>query len=229
MALVNRRPYGTPGHSDTWNPQDVSWLAGVKYAQKKVFIQTPDFNAKPMVEAILNAARRGIECTLYICVGYNDAGEALPFQGGTNEEVVKNMYAQLKPEEKVNLKIFWYTAVDQERPLNASLKKRNCHIKLMIVDECVGIQGNGNQDAQSWYHSQEVNVMIDSPSICRDWLDGIRESQNTHIAGRLQDDGVWRDKDGTPLPDSTGIKSGPMGLIKGVQGSIARVRGTGGF
>lgn len=229
MALVNRRPYGTPAHNDWLTPQDVAWLAGVKHAQKKVFIQTPDFNAKPIVEAVLNAARRGVECVLYICVGYNDAGEALPFQGGTNEEVVKNMYATLEDKYKHNLRVHWYTAIDQNRPINASLKKRNCHIKLMIIDDAVGIQGNGNQDAQSWYHSQEVNIMIDSPLVCQEWVEGLRRSQNTHLYGEVQKDGVWRDKDGTPLPDSTGIKSGPKGLIKGIQGTIARVRGTGGF
>ncbi|KAG8897302.1 hypothetical protein FRC01_011391, partial [Tulasnella sp. 417] len=222
MALVNRRPYGSPNHSDWLTPQDVAWLAGVKHAQKRVFIQTPDFNAKPIVEAVLDAARRGVECVLYICVGYNDAGEALPFQGGTNEEVVKNMYTALEDEYKHNLRVHWYTAIDQDRPINASLKKRNCHIKLMIIDDAVGIQGNGNQDAQSWYHSQEVNVMIDSPLICKEWVEGLRRSQNTHLYGEVQKDGVWRDKDGTPLPDSTGIKSGPMGLIKGIQGTIAR-------
>lgn len=38
MALVNRRPYGKPVNNDTFNPQDVAWLAGVKYAEKKVFM-----------------------------------------------------------------------------------------------------------------------------------------------------------------------------------------------
>ncbi|KAJ4289420.1 hypothetical protein N0V88_006900 [Collariella sp. IMI 366227] len=33
---------------------------------------------------------------------------------------------------------------------------------LMIVDNHIGIQGNGNQDTQSWFHSQEVNLMVDS-------------------------------------------------------------------
>ncbi|KAG8941185.1 hypothetical protein FRC00_012487, partial [Tulasnella sp. 408] len=181
MALVNRRPYGAPKHSDWLTPQDVAWLAGVKHAQKRVFIQTPDFNAKPIVEAVLDAARRGVECVLYICVGYNDAGEALPFQGGTNEEVVKNMYTALEDKYKHNLRVHWYTAIDQDRPVNASLKKRNCHIKLMIIDDAVGIQGNGNQDAQSWYHSQEVNIMIDSPVVCKEWVEGLRRSQNTHL------------------------------------------------
>lgn len=71
--------------------------------------------------------------------------------------------------------------------------------------------------------------MIDSPLVCKEWVEGLRRCQNTHLYGEVQKDGVWRDKDGTPLQDSTGIKSGPMGLIKGIQGTIARVRGTGGF
>lgn len=48
----------------------------------------------------------------------------------------------------------------------------------MIVDEHVGIQGNGNQDTQSWFHSMEVNIMIDSYEICRDWLDQLKRNQS---------------------------------------------------
>lgn len=142
------------------------------------------------------------------------------------------MYAALDstPEHKKNLKVFWYTAIDQPRPLNASLKKRNCHIKLMIVDDMIGIQGNGNQDAQSWYHSQETNIMIDSDVVCKEWAEGIAKSQNTHLYGAVEEDGVWRDAQTREvLPDSTGIHSGVQGLVKGVIGSIQRVRGTGGF
>lgn len=51
-------------------------------------------------------------------------------------------------------------------------------VKLMIVDEHVGIQGNGNQDTQSWFHSMEVNIMIDSYDICRDWLEQLRRNQS---------------------------------------------------
>lgn len=83
-------------------------------------------------------------------------------------------------------------------------------------------------DTQSWYHSQEVNVMVDSPAICSEWQDAIRRVQNTHLH-RVGHDGVWRDAQGVELADSTGVKSGVMGMIKGVQGSIARVRGKGGF
>lgn len=48
----------------------------------------------------------------------------------------------------------------------------------MIVDEHLGIQGNGNQDTQSWFHSMEVNIMIDSYDVCRDWLEQLRRNQS---------------------------------------------------
>lgn len=54
----------------------------------------------------------------------------------------------------------------------------SCHIKLLIADGHVGIQGNGNQDTQSWFHSMEVNIMIDSEQICGEWRAGIERNQS---------------------------------------------------
>lgn len=52
----------------------------------------------------------------------------IPFQGGTNEEVVNKMYKELNKDGKGdNLRVFWYTAKDQVKPMNAAEKKRNCH------------------------------------------------------------------------------------------------------
>lgn len=71
--------------------------------------------------------------------------------------------------------------------------------------------------------------MIDSVEICADWMDLIHRNQNTHLFGRVENDGIWRDEQNRELTDSTGIKSGPSSVIKGVIGSINRVRGKGGF
>ncbi|KAG8888426.1 hypothetical protein FRB98_007638 [Tulasnella sp. 332] len=229
MALVNRKPHGKPGHGDTFCPQDVAWLTAMRYAQKDVFIQTPDLNTKPIIEAVIDCVKRDIEVTLYITVGYNDAGEALPYQGGTNEEVVKKMFAEVPEENKSNLRVHWYTSKDWNVPINASHKLRNCHVKIMLVDSHIAIQGNGNQDTQSWFHSMEINVLIDSELIVKSWRDLIEKNQNTGIAGRVGEDGIWKDQQGNVMPDSTGIHSGPSGLFKGIKGSIERVRGTGGF
>jgi len=133
--------------------------------------------------------------TIYVDLGFNDKGESMPFQGGTNEEVVERMYKDLnKTGHQKNLLVYWYTGKDQVRPLNAVKKQRNCHVKFLQVDDHVGILGNGNQDTQSWYHSCEVNVMVDSKAIVDDWMAAIYRQQNTEMYGRVDDDGVWRDK-----------------------------------
>lgn len=100
MALVNRRPHGTPGHSDIRNPQDAAWLAGFRYAKKHIFLQSPTLNATPIKHAILHAARRHVRIEAYLGLGFNDKSESMPFQGGTNESVVTRLYRQLRREGK---------------------------------------------------------------------------------------------------------------------------------
>lgn len=151
-------------------------------------------------------------------------------QGGTNEMIAHKLFTTLSPAAKKRLHWFWYIGKDQTKPIVAKKKKRSCHVKLMIVDEHVGIQGNGNQDTQSWFHSQEINVMIDSPSICRAWIDGLRRNQNTHLYGEVsQDDGIWRDEQGNQPEDVIGVDPGRFSWAKGFIGAINRVRGTGDF
>lgn len=72
IALVNRPPHGRPGHGDRFNPQDQAWLAGFKFAKRRVLIQTPTFNAKPVVQAAIEAVRRGIEVEIMADLGFND-------------------------------------------------------------------------------------------------------------------------------------------------------------
>jgi phosphatidylserine/phosphatidylglycerophosphate/cardiolipin synthase-like enzyme len=100
----------------------------------------------------------------------------------------------------------------------------------MVVDDYIGIQGSGNQDTQSWFHSCEVNMMIDAPKICADWMNGIRRNQNTQQYGLVRkEDGVWRDGEGKEVEGSIGIDPGSFSWAKGVVGAVKRVRGVGGF
>ncbi|EKG19053.1 Phospholipase D/Transphosphatidylase [Macrophomina phaseolina MS6] len=231
IALVNRKPWGALNHSSVFTPQNEAWLSAIRNAQSNIFIQSPDINAEPLIPALLDAVRRGVTVTLYACLGYNDLGELLPFQGGTNEMIAHKMYSEeLTPDERKLLHIHWYVGKDQIKPLNNKFKQRSCHIKLMIVDEHIGIQGSGNQDTQSWYHSQEVNILIDSPEVCADWLAGLRRNQNTHLYGAVsEEDGIWRDENGNEAEGSMGVKPGHMSWAKGVTGAVNRVRGKGGF
>lgn len=230
IALVNREPYGAPNHQSVYNPQNEAWLSAIRNAEKNVFIQTPTLNAEPLIPAIIEACERGIDVICYVCLGYNDAGELLPMQNGTNEMIAHHLYKTLSAVAKKRLHYFWYVARDQIFPIVAKYKKRACHIKLMIVDEKIGIQGNGNQDTQSWFHSQEINVLLESESVCKAWIEGLRRNQNTLHYGMLsKEDGIWRDIEGKEAAGVIGVDPGRFSWMKGVVGAIERVRGTGGF
>ena len=62
--------------------------------------------------------------------GYNDQGEMLPMQGGTNSKIYAKMCDTLvkeKQDKRKFLKACWYTAKDREQPIDAAAKERNCH------------------------------------------------------------------------------------------------------
>lgn len=122
-----------------------------------------------------------------------------------------------------------YVGKDQDHPIHHNFKVRSCHIKLLIVDGHIGVQGSGNQDTQSWFHSQEINVLIDSAEICRKWREGIERNQNTGAVWKGLDDGVWRDKEGKEAEGSMGKPSAPVGWVKGVKGMIQTAQDKGGF
>ncbi|KAL2754268.1 hypothetical protein ACRALDRAFT_2043299 [Sodiomyces alcalophilus JCM 7366] len=231
MALVNRPPYGPPNNRDLVNPQNAAWLSALRNAQHSVFIQTPTLNAEPLLPAIVQACERGVDVWCYVCLGYNDTGELLPMQGGHNELVSHKLHTSLPPSARPKLHYSWYVAKDHAKPLVQWSGKRACHVKLLIADERVAILGSGNQDTQSWCHSQEANVMVDSPPLCRAWFDALRRVQNTAAYGAVDgSDGVWRDpQGGGEVEGALGVEPGWFSWAKGVVGAVKRVQGKGGF
>ena len=234
IAMVCREPWGAPTKQHLYTPQNEAWMSALRHAKTSVFIQTPDLNAEALLPEILAACRRGVDVTYYYCLGYNDAGELLPMQGGHNEGIANYLYQELEEKHHEHLNVYVYVAKDQTRPIHNKFKQRSCHIKLMIVDGHIGIQGNGNQDTQSWYHSQEVNVMIDSELVVSKWAEGIRQNQNTHLFGKVgkegPDAGCWKDPEtGKQAEGAIGVDPGKFAWAKGFVGAVQRVRGMGGF
>ncbi|GIZ39031.1 hypothetical protein CKM354_000242300 [Cercospora kikuchii] len=227
MAMCSRKPYANINNDSVFVPQNEAFLSLIRNAKRTVFIQTPDLNAKPLLAALISAVKRGIEVTYYVCLGYNDGGELLPGQGGTNEMNANYLYSKLQADEKPLLKVHYYVAADQDHPIHNNFKQRSCHIKLMIVDESVAIQGSGNQDTQSWFHSQEVNVMIDSPVICKAWREGIERNQSTARYGLASsEDGCWYDpKTGKLAGGSLGTNAGHFSWVKGFMGTLRKAEG----
>lgn len=232
MAMVSREPNGSPGNSNYPVPQNAAWLAAVDNAERSIFIQTPNMNAEPLLEPLLNAVRRGVIVTAYVTLGYNDAGELLPGQNGTNEMIAYRLYSSLaNEEEKSRLRIHNYVAKDRQTPVHNKFKYRSSHVKVMIVDETIAIQGNGNLDTQSYFHSTEINVLLDSPLICKIWRETIERNQNTAQYGLVSsEDGCWHDpKTGEIAEGTIGPDPGRFSWAKGIVGAVQRVRGVGGF
>jgi phosphatidylserine/phosphatidylglycerophosphate/cardiolipin synthase-like enzyme len=145
IAMACRPPHGSPDEKSISVPQDAAWLSGMRLARQTIRIQTPDLN-NAAVGPLLDACRRGVVVTLYVGLGYNDGGEMLPGQGGTNSAVMTKMKRAMREEGRGRyLKAHWYVAKDRERPVDAAEKERNCHVKFMCVDGEVAILGNGNQ------------------------------------------------------------------------------------
>ena len=237
IAMVNRPPFGNPAPSSLYVPQNVAWISALRYATSSVFIQTPDLNAAALLPEIVAACRRGVKVSYIYCLGYNDAGELLPLQGGHNEGIAHGLYKALEEKHHDNLDIYCYVAKDQDKPLHNKTKRRSCHIKLMIADGHIGIMGSGNQDTQSWYHSQEINVMVDSELVVGKWMEGIRRNQNSFKFGQVRKGnahedklvGCWVDANGEMAEHSIGIEAGKFAWAKGIVGAVDRVRGVGGF
>ncbi|KAI7914537.1 phospholipase D Active site motif protein [Pyricularia oryzae] len=232
MALVNRPPYGPPKNHDVKNPQNAAWLAALRCATRSVFIQSPTLNAEPLLPAIIDACERGVEVTCYICLGYNDIGELLPMQGGHNEMIAHRLHTSLSEEARPRLHYHWYVAKDATAPLHQGKRQRSCHIKLLVADWKVAVVGSGNQDTQSWCHSQEVNVLLDLPEeIAEQWREALEvRNQNTGLYGLgSNEDGVWRDAEGREADEAIGIDPGRFSWGKGIMGAVKRLKGTGGF
>jgi hypothetical protein len=96
--------------------------------------------------------------TLYLDLGFNDQGEMIPFQGGTNEEVVHKMYTKLNAEgngAEKRLEVFWYTGKDHTKPLNAAMKKRNCH----GASSRVSVDTKSSRADGGWEHPQSSSCL----------------------------------------------------------------------
>jgi len=58
-------------------------------------------------------------------------------------------------------------------------------------------------DTQSWFHSQEVNVMVDSEFIVNEWMENFAANQNTGKYGLTDEQGNL--VSGKPVPEKKGV------------------------
>jgi len=125
------------------------------------------------------AVLRGVEVIVFTTWGFNDRTERLPRQGGKNKSVYGRLLKWAHKKKCQKLKLAFYVPKGR----TAYIHNMHCHAKFMVVDDQITIFGNGNQDTQSWYHSQELNVMADSADLAKEWMELYRRNQSTFQYG----------------------------------------------
>jgi phosphatidylserine/phosphatidylglycerophosphate/cardiolipin synthase-like enzyme len=149
-------------HDKIDNPVAQAWLAAIDNARESVDIETPNINAVYFQDAVIRAVKRGVTVKIISNMNYNELLENLPFQGGSNEEIMATLINRIKKEDNTKtdyLKLAWYSK-DGINPVTG--KDNVSHTKYMSVDGVITIIGSGNMDTQSWEHSRELNILIDN-------------------------------------------------------------------
>lgn len=150
-------------NNDADTPASQGFIAAIKNARHHIHAMSPNMNDDLVIDGLQAAAARGVKVRLILSLGYEDFSESLPFQGGTNSAVITQLFYNATPQQLANLAVRWYskdglTAVHGNAP-EAS------HLKYMSIDDQLYIVGSSNLDTQSWNHSREVNLGIDSPTL----------------------------------------------------------------
>jgi len=150
------------------NPQNQAWLTAFREAKREVFVETPDFLTRNVVDAAIATVRRGVNVTVITNLYMGDEAEMFYTHSyRTNRRMARKVYEQLRnePEAKALMRICWFIGkrMDPPRPT----RQEWTHVKAMTVDDEVAIVGTGNHDPQSWYHSRENNLVIDDMGVTR--------------------------------------------------------------
>ena len=153
------------------SPQAQAFLSAVNGATRILRVQSPNLNEPLMIDALVAAARRGVEVDLILSKEHEQTGESLPGRGGPNDDTLKKMYDALGADACKNLHARWFSR-DGRAPVE-SKGAPSSHVKYLSVDDQVTIMGSANQDVQSWRNSREVNVVVDGANLAKTYREAV--------------------------------------------------------
>ncbi len=152
--------------NQNYYPLTQAWIELIQGAQSEINVITPNLSDDDFKDQIADAVKRGVTVNLVTGRLFNvaDGGINNLGQGGTNLEAVSYIRERIGTAHP-NADLFnvrWYS-LDNDRQIYQNSGKQT-HAKYFSVDGIIVVVGSGNQDTQSWNHSQEFNVLIDDPS-----------------------------------------------------------------
>ena len=96
--------------SETNTPQAIAWLTAMEMAQESIHVETPNINATPFVDAVVDAVGRGVNVRLITSLGFNHL--SANFTGGDNQEVVGDIRQAIReqyPNQQEGFEMRWYS------------------------------------------------------------------------------------------------------------------------
>jgi phosphatidylserine/phosphatidylglycerophosphate/cardiolipin synthase-like enzyme len=149
------------------NSHNQAFLAVIYHALHSLDIMSPNINSLPFQLALIHALKRGIKVRMLIsgCNCGKFTAQNFPFQGGDSKQAMHSLYTRY-PEimqaylQSEQLEFKWF-ALDGVTVNMPRMEGRN-HSKLLLADNAISIVGSGNMDSQSWRHSAELNLLLDS-------------------------------------------------------------------
>jgi phosphatidylserine/phosphatidylglycerophosphate/cardiolipin synthase-like enzyme len=168
MLLIGRPAVENWVAKDTDNSQDRVFVALFNHAQRSIRAVSPNLSAPPVIQALVNACRRGVRVELLLSKGFNQAKTELPFGGGPNDEAVAKLEDEVRALGKSQqLDVRWESDDGLTPTVGNGLGA--AHAKFTSVDGQVAVVGSTNLDVQSWYHSREIDAVIDDAAVTKAW------------------------------------------------------------
>lgn len=171
MLVVGRPANPDPFSSDLDVSAAHAFLTAIGRARQRIRILTPRLDLPVVLEALADAAARGVVVEAVVPQGFDDEGEILPFQGGRSVDAIAALY-----EEAIDrgvehpcrtLQIRWFSRDGLEPVIGTT--PRASHVKYFSVDGEVAIVGSTNHNRQGWSHSREIDVVVGVPEVVAAW------------------------------------------------------------
>lgn len=182
-------------------PLNVAMLELFEQAQRSIYLQTPNLTCEPVIAALLDALKRGVDVT--IVTGRNMMLlEQLVTAGTTTSWCLRSLirrFEKLRTHAARDLESgdpgLGHLRISYFRPRSAAKAGKrgsqaravndtqmqdpeeeepvHSHLKLTIVDGEFTVLGSGNMDRASWYTSQELGVLFQDPAFAVSVREGV--------------------------------------------------------
>ncbi|EPS36263.1 hypothetical protein H072_10239 [Dactylellina haptotyla CBS 200.50] len=197
-AILEKGPDNDEGYLS--NPQNAFIFAAIEGAEESIYLHTPNVTAKPIMNALVRAVKRGVTVEIVTSMGMMK-WEQLVTAGTTTEKCLQKMVKEIgkfkesTPDGAITTGGFFvYQYNPTKRPqLPPFVKNPNdnhkltwydkSHVKCLIIDEQVVMLGSGNADRASWVTSQEVNIGL---FLNKAKAGIVRQALVNALAGRLE-------------------------------------------